>query len=66
MDKDKLIVAQNCNSATAQVMAALVSAGVFTYEEVRANWSDLHGIVNANTFATAAAQAIAEAMPGVQ
>ena len=30
MDKDKLIVAQNCNSATAQVMAALVSAGVFT------------------------------------
>jgi len=66
MDKDKLIVAQNCNSATAQVMAALVSAGVFTYEDVRANWSDLHGIVNANTFATAAAQAIAEAMPGVQ
>jgi hypothetical protein len=25
MDKDKLIVAQNCNSATAQVMAALVA-----------------------------------------
>ena len=27
MDKDKLIVAQNCNSATAQVMAALVGFG---------------------------------------
>ena len=66
MDKDKLIVAQNCNSATAQVMAALVSAGVFTYEDVRANWADMHGIVNGNTFAAAAAQMVAAAIPGTQ
>ena len=66
MDKDKLIVAQNCNSATAQVMAALVSAGVFTYEDVRANWADMHGIVNGNTFAAAATQMVAAAMPGGQ
>ena len=66
MDKDKLIVAQNCNSATAQVMAALVSAGVFTYEDVRANWADMHGIVNGNTFAAAATQMVAAAIPGVQ
>jgi hypothetical protein len=66
MDKDKLIVAQNCNSATAQVMAALVSAGVFTYEDVRANWADMHGIVNGNTFAAVATQMVAAAIPGVQ
>jgi|TARA_R110002153_G_scaffold65918_2_gene176311 hypothetical protein len=66
MDKDKLIVAQNCNSATAQVMAALVGAGSFSYEDVRANWGDLHGIVNANTFTAAAAQMVAAAMPGAQ
>ena len=66
MDKDKLIVAQNCNSATAQVMAALVSAGVFTYEDVRANWADMHGIVNGNTFAAAATQMGAAAIPGGQ
>ena len=66
MDKDKLIVAQNCNSATAQVMAALVSAGVFTYEDVRANWADMHGIVNENTFAAVATQIVAQAIPGVQ
>ncbi len=66
MDKDKLIVAQNCNSATAQVMAALVGSGSFSYEDVRANWADLHGIVNANTFAAAAVQVVAAAIPGVQ
>ena len=66
MDKDKLIVAQNCNSATAQVMAALVGSGSFSYEDVRANWADLHGIVNANTFAAAAVQMVAAAIPGVQ
>jgi len=66
MDKDKLIVAQNCNSATAQVMAALVRAGSFSYEDVRANWADLHGIVNANTFTAAAVQVVAEAIPGTQ
>ena len=66
MDKDKLIVAQNCNSATAQVMAALVEAGVFTYEDVRANWADMHGIVNENTFAAVATQIVAQAIPGVQ
>ena len=51
MDKDKLIAAENCNSATAQIMAALVTAGSFSYEDVRANWGDMHGIVNANTYA---------------
>ena len=61
MDKDKLIVAQNCNSATAQIMAALVGAGSFSYEDVRANWGDMHGIVNANTFTAAAAQMVAAA-----
>jgi len=66
MDKDKLIVAQNCNSATAQVMAALVGAGAFSYEDVRANWGDMHNIVNTNTFAAAAAQMVAAAIPGVQ
>jgi hypothetical protein len=66
MDKDKLIVAQNCNSATAQVMAALVGAGVFAYEDVRANWADMHGIVNENTFAAVATQIVAQAIPGVQ
>ena len=34
-NKDRLIVAQNCNSATAQVMAALVNNGIFTYDVVR-------------------------------
>tara|TARA_Y100000593_G_scaffold31945_2_gene62950 strand:- start:2256 stop:2843 length:588 start_codon:yes stop_codon:yes gene_type:complete len=66
MDKDKLIVAQNCNSATAQVMAALVESGSFSYEDVRANWADMHGIVNENTFAAVATQIVAQAIPGVQ
>ena len=48
-NKDRLIVAQNCNSATAQVMAALVNNGIFTYEDVRSNWADLHIIINGNT-----------------
>ena len=65
-NKDRLIVAQNCNSATAQVMAALVNNGIFTYEDVRANWADLHIIINGNTWATAASQAVVEAMPGTQ
>ena len=50
MDKDKL----------------LVGAGSFSYEDVRANWGDMHGIVNANTFTAAAAQMVAAAMPGAQ
>ena len=58
MDKDKLIVAQNCNSATATVMAALVNSGAFTYEDVRANWGDLHQIINENTHAAAGAQMV--------
>ena len=33
---------------------------------MRANWGDLHGIVNANTFTAAAAQMVAAAMPGAQ
>ncbi len=66
MDKDKLIVAQNCNSATAQIMAALVGSGSFSYEDVRANWGDMHGIVNANTFAAVATQMVAAAIPGAQ
>ena len=66
MDKDRLIVAQNCNSATAQVMAALVNNGIFTYEDVRANWADLHIIINGNTWATAASQAVVDAIPGTQ
>jgi len=66
MDKDKLIVAQNCNSATATVMAALVNAGAFTYEDVRANWGDLHQIINENTHAAAGAQMVAQAFPETQ
>jgi hypothetical protein len=66
MDKDSLIVAQNCNSATAQVMAALVSSGAFGYEDVRAHWGDLHAIVNGNTWAAAGAQAVVAAIPGTQ
>ena len=65
-NKDRLIVAQNCNSATAQVMAALVGAGAFSYEDVRSHWADLHQIVNSNTFDAAATQALVEAMPGTQ
>ena len=65
-NKDRLIVAQNCNSATAQVMAALVGAGAFSYEDVRSHWADLHQIVNSNTFDAAATQAVVQAMPGTQ
>jgi hypothetical protein len=50
-NKDRLIVAQNCNSATAQVMAALVGNAVFSYEDVRAHWGDLHSIINGNCVA---------------
>ena len=65
-NKDRIIVAQNCNSATANVMAALVRAGIFTYEDVRANWADLHIIINGNTWASAATQTVVEAIPGTQ
>ena len=65
-NKDRLIVAQNCNSATAQVMAALVGNAVFSYEDVRAHWGDLHSIINGNTWATATAQAVVDAIPGTQ
>jgi hypothetical protein len=65
-NKDRLIVAQNCNTATSKVMAALVRVGTFTYEDVRAHWGDLHLIINTNTWSAAAAQAITEAIPGTQ
>jgi len=66
MDKENIIVSQNSNSATATVMAALVNANIFSYEDVRANWADLHQIVFSNTLATAGAQSVVAAFPDTQ
>jgi hypothetical protein len=65
-EKDRIIAAENCNTSVSNVMAALIRAGAFSYEDVRAHWADFHSIIYSNTFDAAAAQAVVQAMPGTQ